>query len=79
MYVIVFGASLRILCRHKNASIHIYLSGTISLFVLGTLYVATTIWGLVREAIIEFQAVKTRDYTTFIKYLAYDSGKVAFL
>ncbi|KAG7085343.1 hypothetical protein E1B28_002909 [Marasmius oreades] len=62
-------------CRKVLASSNIYFIGSVSLFVLAMLFTGTEVWGLTRQAVIEFDAAKTRDYDQFLQYRIQDDVK----
>ncbi|KAL0570049.1 hypothetical protein V5O48_011904 [Marasmius crinis-equi] len=76
-YAIVFGISVRILTRQDSSASKLHLVGTITLFVLSTIFVAVDLWSNLRQSIIYFDAVRTRDYTGLSDYLDHDLGKTA--
>ncbi|KAG7096217.1 hypothetical protein E1B28_003669 [Marasmius oreades] len=60
-------------------SVHrLYKVGNIALFVLATIYTSVNTWGLCRQALIEFHAATTKDYTLLIKDLYGDNQKAAW-
>ncbi|KAF9264508.1 hypothetical protein L218DRAFT_224995 [Marasmius fiardii PR-910] len=69
IYVVLFGLSVHTLCRRDGPSSKLYMGWTISLFVLATIYTATYIWGISRQAALDFSTATTKDYETFFKYL----------
>ena len=48
------------------------------MFVLATLFTGTEACGLTRQAVIEFDAAKTRDYDRFLQYRIKDVPKTAW-
>ncbi|KAJ8085673.1 hypothetical protein PM082_004491 [Marasmius tenuissimus] len=63
MYIIIFGLSINILWRNRKSSASkAYTRWIIALFVLTTIYIATTVWINVDQTLLSFNAVKTDDY-----------------
>ena len=82
IYMIIFGLSIHVLHR-KNSDAYLtsklYMNCTIALFTLATIFVAIYAWGTSRQAIIEFNAATTKNYTSLVMYLTKDSKKTACL
>ncbi|KAG7092919.1 hypothetical protein E1B28_009224 [Marasmius oreades] len=68
IYIVLFGLSIRALHRSKNNVSKLYWGWTISLFAMATLVVATETYSYVRESILEFKGLKTKDYFPFVNY-----------
>ncbi|KAL0059265.1 hypothetical protein AAF712_014015, partial [Marasmius tenuissimus] len=81
VYIPTFITAIHSLVTRRKAlpSSHIYLIGSISLFVLATLFTGAEAWGLTRQAVIEFDAAKTRDYNRFLQYRIQDNLKTAWI
>ncbi|KAL0575616.1 hypothetical protein V5O48_006363 [Marasmius crinis-equi] len=81
IYTCIFGSSLQTLTRRKSDSPspnrRIYLPGTISLFLLATLYVTAYVWTLSRQTTIYFGAATSREYLGVFQYLVHDTMKSA--
>ncbi|KAF9264573.1 hypothetical protein L218DRAFT_900391 [Marasmius fiardii PR-910] len=69
IYIVIFGLSIHVLSRPDAPGSKLYMGWTISLFVLGTLYTTTYVWGASRQAKIYFDAATTKDYTILLEYL----------
>ncbi|KAJ8077834.1 hypothetical protein PM082_002274 [Marasmius tenuissimus] len=76
MYTIIFGLCMQVLHRRKTAKSGLYLTCTISLFVLANIYVWAAVWGMARQTILYFRAAKTRDYEPLAEYLVHDNTKI---
>ncbi|KAK1223920.1 hypothetical protein PQX77_013199 [Marasmius sp. AFHP31] len=77
MYTIIFGLCIHVLFHRKGPRLTLYLICTITLFVLATLTVASKAFGLTRQSVIHFRALRTRDFGPVVKYLAHDNAKFA--
>ena len=75
IYMVIFGLCMHII-RHRQVS-RLYRVCTISLFGLASLYVASTTFGLTRQAVVLFRASKTREIAPLVKYLRQDPQKTA--
>ncbi|KAG7088998.1 hypothetical protein E1B28_012944 [Marasmius oreades] len=78
IYVMVFGRCLQILlARRKEDRPNqiLYLGWTTGLFLQATTMVAFEILTEVRQSILVFNALSTRNYDTFIQYLMHDTLK----
>ncbi|KAG7085894.1 hypothetical protein E1B28_003428 [Marasmius oreades] len=80
VYIPTFISAVHSLVSRRKAlaSSNVYLIGSVSLFVLATLFTATEVWGLTRQAVIEFDAAKTRDYDRFRQYRIQDDAKTVW-
>ncbi|ESK84702.1 hypothetical protein Moror_635 [Moniliophthora roreri MCA 2997] len=78
-YVLLFGTCIRIMHNRQSEddrpNYSLYLSLTIILFVLSTLFVAGYTIDQGTRSVIYFTAIKTGDYDRLDKYLSNDLGK----
>ncbi|KAJ8077912.1 hypothetical protein PM082_002353 [Marasmius tenuissimus] len=74
MYTIVFGLCMHVLCRRQSSSSRLYSVCTVCLFALGSIFVASEVYGCTRQAIIDFRAAKTQDFGPLEKYMDVDVG-----
>ncbi|ESK92601.1 hypothetical protein Moror_4400 [Moniliophthora roreri MCA 2997] len=81
LYVLLFGAAVYLMRsrqqRNERLNWNLYLSLTVILFVFSTVYVVIETVSLVRDSIIRFTAVKTRDYEPLVDYWTHDGYKTA--
>ncbi|KAI3608467.1 hypothetical protein WG66_000915 [Moniliophthora roreri] len=81
LYVLLFGAAVYLMRSRQQCderlNWNLYLSLTVILFVFSTVYVVIETVSLVRDSIICFTAVKTRDYEPLVDYWAHDNYKTA--
>ncbi|KAI3611890.1 hypothetical protein WG66_016153 [Moniliophthora roreri] len=78
LYVLIFGACIRILYHRKSSPNRgFYLGGSTVLFVLAT--ITTGFWTLtyIRQSVLGYSAVKTQDYVPFLLYVQGDKLKTA--
>ncbi|EEB90885.1 hypothetical protein MPER_10849, partial [Moniliophthora perniciosa FA553] len=78
LYVLIFGACVRILYYRKGSPNRaLYLGGSTVLFALVT--ISTGFWTLtyIRQSILGYSAVKTQDYVPFVMYVQGDKLKTA--
>ncbi|ESK88837.1 hypothetical protein Moror_17059, partial [Moniliophthora roreri MCA 2997] len=79
LYTILFGSCLRILIQRRDRpNRNLYLAWTIILFVLTTAANVVQAYHQVRQASIDFDAAKTREYHRLVQYLAKDTFKTAY-
>ncbi|KAF9254109.1 hypothetical protein L218DRAFT_832973, partial [Marasmius fiardii PR-910] len=69
IYCVVFGLSTHALFCHGSSTHTFYKGGSITLFVLATVYTGVYSWGTTHQALIEFDAAKTKSYASLIQYL----------
>ena len=83
IYIIIFGLCIHTLHRRRasgsGSESRLYLTCTVALFVLATVAVAGETFGLAQQAIVVFQASKTRDFDLLLEYLRQDSLKTAWV
>ncbi|KAI3605484.1 hypothetical protein WG66_005970 [Moniliophthora roreri] len=80
LYTILFGSCLRILIQRRDRpNRNLYLAWTIILFVLTTAANVVQAYHQVRQASIDFDAAKTREYHRLVQYLAKDTFKTAYI
>ncbi|KAJ8073049.1 hypothetical protein PM082_019917 [Marasmius tenuissimus] len=81
VYIPTFISAIHSLVTRGKAlpSSNIYLIGSISLFILATLFAGTEAWGLTRQAVVEFDTAKTKDYDRFLQYRIKDGLKTAWV
>ncbi|ESK85748.1 hypothetical protein Moror_2457 [Moniliophthora roreri MCA 2997] len=80
LYVLLFGICLRVLLeRHDRPNRYLYLGWTISLFILATMLNALETCGYIRQAAVDFDAAKTRQYDKVVQYLGGDTFKTVWL
>ncbi|KAJ8073050.1 hypothetical protein PM082_019918 [Marasmius tenuissimus] len=81
IYIPTFLSATHSLVTRRKVlpSSNIYLIGNVSLFVLATLFTGTEAWGLTRQAVIEFDAAKTKDYNRFLQYRIKDDLKTTWV
>ncbi|ESK87664.1 hypothetical protein Moror_1886 [Moniliophthora roreri MCA 2997] len=83
LYVLLFGAAVYMMRSRQQCDERLnwslYLLLTVILFVFSTAYVVIETVYLVRDSIICFTAVKTRDYEPLVDYWTHDSYKTALV
>ncbi|KAJ8095440.1 hypothetical protein PM082_023210 [Marasmius tenuissimus] len=71
MYIILFGVSLNILWhRRESSASKAFMRWIIALFILTTIYNATTVWISMDQTLMTFNAVKTNNYIPFFNTLS---------
>ncbi|KAJ8085651.1 hypothetical protein PM082_004469 [Marasmius tenuissimus] len=72
MYIIIFGLLLNILWRRRESlASKAYTRWIVALFVLTTIFTATTVWIQIDETLVAFNAVKTGDYIPLLKSISF--------
>ncbi|KAK7037263.1 hypothetical protein VNI00_011254 [Paramarasmius palmivorus] len=76
-YVLLFGLCMRIMHARKREHVNqtLYLTLTIILFILSTLFVVDYTINIVGETILYFTAMKTANYDRLDEYLSGDLGR----
>ncbi|KAJ8077910.1 hypothetical protein PM082_002351 [Marasmius tenuissimus] len=78
MYIIVFGLCFHVLLRRRKSGLGLYLICTVSLFVLATMYVASSTTGYAKQATVNFRASRTRNYGPLVKFLGRNTWKTVW-
>ncbi|KAI3618135.1 hypothetical protein WG66_005590 [Moniliophthora roreri] len=79
-YALLFGTSIYMMCNRQRAdgrNSRFYLSLTVALFVLVTIFVVVDTADMVRDTILRFNTVETGDYLPLVEYLNHDAAKTA--
>ncbi|KAK1223918.1 hypothetical protein PQX77_013197 [Marasmius sp. AFHP31] len=79
LYTIIFGLCIHVLYRRKQSGTGLYPTCTIALFALATLFVSAEAFGLTRQSIVYFRALKARDYEPLNEYLLQDDGRTTWV